>query len=144
MKMKTAHAVPLSDAAIAILKVLERGKSVYVFPGALPRRPLSVMALKMRMKGLGAGEYTPHGMRSAFRSWAADQGIAFEVAESCLAHTSNSVVEAYQRSNMLERRRPTMQSWADFLLRGKAEAEDEAKDEKVRGILSGRRKRGEG
>ena len=140
MKMRKPHAVPLSDAAVAILKALEaaRGASPYVFPGALPRRPLSAVSLNKRMDGLGAGEWTPHGMRSAFRSWAADQGVVFEVAESCLAHTSNSVVEAYQRSNMLERRRPTMQSWADFLS-GKAEAEDQKVID-----LSGRRTRGQG
>jgi integrase len=114
-KMGKPHAVPLSNAAIAILSSLERGKSPYVFPGSIPRRPLSVMSLKMRMNGLGAGEFTPHGMRSAFRSWAADTGVVFEVAESCLAHTSNSVVEAYQRSNMLERRRPVMQAWANYV-----------------------------
>jgi integrase len=113
--MRTAHSVPLSDAAVALLGSIERGASPYIFPGAIPRRPLSVMSLKMRMNGLGAGAWTPHGMRSAFRSWAADTGVAFEVAESCLAHTSNSVVQAYQRSDMLERRRPVMQSWADFL-----------------------------
>jgi len=126
MKMGKAHAVPLAEAAVAILKPLEaaRGKSIYVFPGALPHRPVSATAITVMMRRLGASGFTVHGMRSAFRSWAADKGVAFEVAESCLAHTSNSVVEAYQRSNMLERRRPTMQSWADFL-RGKAEAEDE-------------------
>ena len=48
--------------------------------------------------------------------WAADQGIAFEVAEQCLAHTVGSaVVQAYQRSSMLERRRPVMDAWADHV-----------------------------
>ncbi len=44
--------------------------------------------------------------------WAADVAHApFEVAEQCLAHvTGNAVVQAYQRSSMLERRRPLMQA----------------------------------
>ena len=43
----------------------------------------------------------------------ADNGVAFEVAESNLAHITGGVVAAYQRSSMLERRRPVMQAWAD-------------------------------
>jgi integrase len=72
--------------------------------------------MAMAMKRLGAGEFTVHGFRSSFRSWCADQGVAFEVAEACLAHApGNAVVQAYQRSSMLERRRPVMQAWARHL-----------------------------
>ena len=42
-------------------------------------------------------------------------GVAFEVAEAILAHTTNSVVAAYLRDPMLERRRPVMQRWADHV-----------------------------
>ncbi len=137
MKMRKEHAVPLSDAAVDILRQLAseeaRGRSPYVFPGARPRRPLSVMAMTMAMRRLGAGGFTVHGFRSAARSWMADNGIEFEVAEACLAHAvGNAVVAAYQRSSMLERRRPLMQSWADYLT-GNADA-------KVK-RLSDRRKR---
>jgi integrase len=117
MKMRKPHEVPLSDAAAVILKqqLETRGKSRFVFPGALPAKPLSENALARAMKRLG-GRDTVHGFRSSFRSWCADQGVAFEVAEQCLSHTvGNSVVQAYQRSNMLERRRPVMQAWANFV-----------------------------
>jgi integrase len=118
MKMGKPHAVPLSDAAVSLLRALEatRGESPFVFPGGLPRRPLSIMAMTMVMRRLGAGDLTVHGMRSAARSWMADNGIEFELAEACLAHSvGNAVVQAYQRSSMLERRRPIMQAWANFL-----------------------------
>ena len=59
MKMGKPHAVPLSDAAVAILSSFERGKSTYVFPGARPRRPLSVMAMTMTMRRLGARDWIP-------------------------------------------------------------------------------------
>ena len=60
---------------------------------------------------------TMHGMRSSFRDWAADKGVAFEVAEQCLAHSvGNQVVAAYQRSSMLERRRPVMDQWAAHVM----------------------------
>jgi hypothetical protein len=45
----------------------------------------------------------------------ADQGVAFELAEACLAHTTSRNVAAYQRSSLLAPRRPLMQSWSDFV-----------------------------
>ena len=32
------------------------------------------------------------------------------------AHVGNAVVQAYQRSSMLERRRPVLASWADYVM----------------------------
>jgi len=59
---------------------------------------------------------TVHGFRASARSWMADQGVQFELAEACLAHTVGSAaVQAYQRSSMLELRRPVLQKWADFI-----------------------------
>lgn len=58
----------------------------------------------------------PHGLRSCFRQWAAERDIPREVAELALAHFIGSDVErAYQRSDMLERRRTVQTAWADFL-----------------------------
>ena len=134
MKMGKQHDVPLSPAAIAILRdqLETRGpKQTCVFESPVAQgskvhrdgahQPLSPMALVMLMRRLGAG-VTVHGMRAAFRSWCADTGVAFEVAEACLSHApGNAVVQAYQRSNMLERRRPVMAAWSNFL-EGKVEA----------------------
>ena len=48
------------------------------------------------------------------RSWMADHGVEFEVAEQCLAHAvGNAVAQAYLRTTMVERRRPVMAAWAD-------------------------------
>ena len=129
MKMKRPHVVPLSAAALDILKtqLADRTASMsglhpYVFPSTLPRRPLSDMSMAMTMRRLGIGKYTVHGFRSSARSWMADHGVEFEVAESCLAHTvGNAVVQAYQRSAMVERRRPVMHCWAQYLMAEPAE-----------------------
>jgi integrase len=92
-----------------------RQRDQIVFPGK-PRQPLSSMAMAMLMRRMGVGEFTVHGFRSAARSWMADTGVEFSLAEAALAHAvGNAVVQAYQRSSMLERRRPLMQSWADFV-----------------------------
>lgn len=57
---------------------------------------------------------TMHGFRSTFRDWAAENGVPDVVAEKCLMHTTgNAVVQAYQRSDLLEQRRSVMQAWAD-------------------------------
>ena len=124
MKMGKVHDVPLSDAAVAILKGLGGDGDGYVFPGSRPRRPVGVNAMANAMREALGGKpgWTVHGMRSAARSWMADHGIEFEVAEACLAHAvGNGASQAYQRSSMLERRRPVMEAWADFLA-GKADA----------------------
>jgi integrase len=88
MKMGKPHAVPMSDTAVSILSAQHaaRGKSPYVFPGGRPRQPLSVIAMTMEMRRLGAGDFTVHGMRSAARSWMADNGFEFALAEACHAH----------------------------------------------------------
>ena len=63
------------------------------------------------MQRLGANA-TTHGTRASFRMWAADQGIAFEVpSNASLIRSGIQVVAAYQRSPMLERRRPVMAEW---------------------------------
>jgi hypothetical protein len=78
--------------------------------------------MTMAMRRLGAGNLTVHGMRSGFRDWAADTGVAFEVAERCLAHaTGSAVTRAYLRTTVLERRRPVMSAWGAFLT-GEADA----------------------
>jgi hypothetical protein len=66
----------------------------------------------------------PHGLRSTFRQWAAERGYPRDMAEIALAHFIGSEVErAYQRSDMLERRRAMMADGAGFL-RGKVMADN--------------------
>ena len=116
MKMQKEHQVPLADRALAILKAQHEtsGRNPHVFPGR-PTKPLSNMSLNMTLRRMEV-PVTVHGFRSSARSWMADTGVPFELAEACLAHTvGNAVVQAYQRSSMLERRRPVLQSWADFV-----------------------------
>jgi integrase len=121
MKMGREHCVPLSDRAIEILAEARRRArkepepDSFVFFGMRPKKPLSPMAMTMLLRRMNI-DATVHGMRSAARSWMADQAIPFELAEACLAHqVGNAVVQAYQRSSMLERRRPIMSAWADFV-----------------------------
>jgi integrase len=119
MKMGVKHDVPLSDAAVELLReqLAARGpKQAHVFPGARPGKRLSDPALAQTMRRMGGGSYTVHGFRSAFRDWAGDHGVDFEIAEACLAHAvGNSVTRAYLRTTMVARRRKVMADWAAFL-----------------------------
>jgi integrase len=130
MKRSLPHAVPLSDRALAIVTALHeraRSGSKFVFPGYAPRRPLSRSMVTKACAEATGGRASPHGWRSTFRSWMADHGVEFEVAESILAHSAGGVVESYQRSQMIERKRPWMQKWADFLV-GKGSGADNVVD----------------
>ena len=56
----------------------------------------------------------PHGFRSSFRDWAAEEtDHPREVVEAALAHrVQNPVEAAYARSDLFERRRRLMDDWA--------------------------------
>ncbi|HZZ21620.1 MAG TPA: integrase arm-type DNA-binding domain-containing protein [Roseiarcus sp.] len=117
MKMEAEHVVPLSDAALAIVKAQHAardGRNPHVFPGR-PMKPLSNMSMMMLMRRLQV-PVTVHGFRSSFRNWAAKQGVAFEVAEACLAHAvGNAVTRAYLGTTVPELRRPVMINWAEYI-----------------------------
>ena len=120
-KTRQPHIVPLSDRALEIIAECDLHRvSDLLFFGRRDRNPISRMAVWAQCQRSTGGRASVHGWRASFRSWCADTGVEFELAESALAHVSGGVVEAYQRSGLVERRRPLMQAWADFL-DGKAE-----------------------
>lgn len=106
------HRVPLSNQAIALLKSIEpKGEAIFCFDADNLGSRYSLAVLLKRMTGSQA---TMHGFRSTFRDWCAETGVPDIVAEKCLMHsTGNAVVQAYQRSDLLEQRREVMQKWAD-------------------------------
>ena len=60
---------------------------------------------------------TVHGMRSTFRDWAAEAGYDRDLAERAIAHKVAGKTEtAYQRSKLIELRRPMMAKWAKFAM----------------------------
>jgi integrase len=117
-RMKTGnqpHRVPLSSQAVALLKALPRDrKGDYVFIGADPGRPI-VADLRRVLVRMKRTDITAHGFRSSFRDWVAERTTYPDVlAEKALAHRdTNAVQRAYRRSDMLEKRIPLMQEWAD-------------------------------
>ena len=121
MKAGREHRIPLSDAAVALLRqqeqVLLAGTNV-VFPSVRDHKPLSDMTLTAVLRRMQRNDLTVHGFRSTFRDWAAEAtDYPQEMAEMALAHVvSNKVEAAYRRGDMLEKRREMMQKWAEFIL----------------------------
>ena len=116
MKAGKAHVVPLSDEAIAALKKAQAFRSKdsdLIFPGQLPKVPLSDMTLLKVLRDMNVG-VTVHGFRSSFRDWAAEEtSYPGEVAEAALAHAiPNKVEAAYRRTDFLEKRKSLMNEWA--------------------------------
>ena len=119
MKAGVEHRVPLSDAALAVLKQARpmRDDSDLIFPSPVRRgRPLSDMALTKVLRDTGlAVRATVHGFRSSFRDWCGEAGKPREIAEAALAHTVGGTEGAYFRSDLFDRRRRLMADWARYL-----------------------------
>ena len=118
MKAKREHRVPLCGRAVEILEVartLGNGSTPLVFPTARGRQ-LKDMALSALLKNLKIAA-VPHGFRSSFRDWAAEQtDHPREAVEAALAHVVRNKVEAaYARSDLFERRQPLMDDWSAYV-----------------------------
>jgi integrase len=139
MKMKRPYRVPLSDAAMDLLKALPKMEGTdFVFPGR-NNKPMSDASLnaaidRMHKVETDAGRdgwledpdqsdptaprrvVVQHGFRSTFRDWVAEQtAYPRELAEMALAHVvGNQVEAAYQRGDLLEKRARLMADWAAF------------------------------
>ena len=120
MKMKREHRVPLSSRALQILaeaREMADGSGL-IFP-SVRGLPLSdgTLSKLVREHGIPA---VVHGFRSSFRDWSAECSNApREVCELALSHVNTDRVEAaYMRSDLFERRRALMQSWADYISEG--------------------------
>ena len=146
MKAGREHRVPLTVEAVKLLKALPRMKGtdlVFFAPRGGMLSDVTILAVMRRMqetelkrlvvadKASGQKAPTgptgyvdsrsgraavPHGLRSTFRDWCAEQGIDRDMAELALAHSVGSEVErAYRRTDMIERRRGLMEAWGRFV-----------------------------
>ena len=121
-KTRQEHRVPLQNQAIHLLNSIPRiAGNTKIFPS--PRGShLSDMALSQLMRGMRergtlSVDGVPHGFRSTFRNWAADQtNYSDEIRKVASGHAvGDSVKQAYQRTDLLEKRRRLMTAWGNFL-----------------------------
>ena len=119
MKSRKEHRVPLTGRMIKLLKSLhpEGGADSLIFVGTKPNKPLGKMMLPKLIDGMKYDNITIHGFRASFKTWATEQtAYPNSLIEFCLAHAvGNDTEQAYQRSDMVEKRRQLMEQWCRFV-----------------------------
>lgn len=118
MKMREAFTIPLADEVVALLRSISKAASPYLFPGQGKTGVMHANAIRTLLHGIQYEHITRHGFRSSFRDWAGEcTNYPREVCEMALAHDERNQTEgAYSRSDFLERRRPLMQAWAEYIV----------------------------
>ncbi len=132
-KNETAKRIPLTDEMVALLESLPRLKDSDLVFWAPRGGPLSDATLGKMMRAIheadqkaGGNGYVdaktseqavPHGLRSTFRTWVAERtSFDGDLAEVALFHKVGSkVAQAYDRSEMVQKRRALMAAWGGFL-----------------------------
>lgn len=120
------HVVPLSEAALFVLRGArssitdERQAALsLVFPGRVIDKPIGAGAIRDLYVRLGyAGRHVPHGWRSSFSTILNEtlgEGWRHDI-DRALAHAGMGKVEAaYNRSQLLDRRRELFDRWGELL-----------------------------
>jgi integrase len=119
-KNDRAHEVPLSDAAVEIIKALPRieGKAGYVFTatGAHPVSNLKRLREALR-RASSERDVAPtlHDLRRTVATNLQKLGVRLEVTEAVLNHVSGSrkgIVGVYQRHEYSDEKRAALDAWA--------------------------------
>lgn len=129
VKAMPYHDVPLSPRCLEILQEMETYRALdsdLIFPSDLGTDKMySQVAMRNALLQLDRMYYevhgeavVPHGFRSTFRDFCAEQHADFgdsNVVEMCLCHTVKSkVAAAYLRTKFYELRIPVMIEWSRF------------------------------
>ena len=122
MKMRCAHAVPLSDQVVGYLRELQQfsGPEGFAFPAFHTiRRPMSenTMNTALRRMGYGQDEMTSHGFRTTASTLLKESGMWHpDAIERALAHGDSDAVRGiYNRGQYWDERVRMMQWWSDYL-----------------------------
>lgn len=121
-KTKQEHRVPLPHQAIKLLEQVPKitgNSKIFTSPKGLSLSDNTLSKLMRDMKSAGelAIHAVPHGFRSTFRDWAAEQtAYPDEIRKAASGHrVGDAVQKSYQRTDLLEKRRNLMSEWANFL-----------------------------
>lgn len=122
MKMDREHLVPLSQAAVLLLKELRAlaEKSTFLFPSKTRSGVISENAMLFAMYRLGYhGRATVHGFRKTASTALNEQQFNRDMIELQLSHVEGSVRGIYNAAEWLPGRRSMLCWWADYLARPK-------------------------
>ena len=120
MKKRRPHTIPLTEHALALLETLKShsGHREYVFPSDRnPRTHANSQTANMALKRMGFQDrLVSHGMRSMASTILNEHGWDPELIEVALAHVDKDEVRsAYNRAAYIERRRPMMVWWSEYI-----------------------------
>jgi integrase len=122
VKNRKPHEVPLSEAALAILKGLPRidGSSfVFTFSGTSPATGFSKAKLKFdALLPAGMPAWRLHDMRRTVASGLARLGTNLPVIEKVLNHTSGSfagIVGVYQKHSFAAEKAQALEAWGQHV-----------------------------
>ncbi|QBF81958.1 DUF4102 domain-containing protein [Shewanella maritima] len=120
MKMKREHIVPLSDQVLSLLEALKpiSGHREHIFPADRdPKSHANSQTANMALKRMGyGGKLVSHGLRALASTTLNEQGFDPDLIEASLAHVDkNDVRRAYNRADYLERRKPIMAWWSEYI-----------------------------
>lgn len=122
MKMGVEHTVSLSSQLVDVLDDLRllTGNGRFLFPGARTNsRPMSDAGVRaaIRYMGYRKEDFTPHGFRATFSTFANESGIfSPDVIEAALAHQdTNPIRRVYNRAAYWEERVKLAQWWGDYI-----------------------------
>jgi integrase len=126
MKMGKEFYMPLTESVLALLNEVKAlyGAGEYLFPqSGLPSstKPMSSQSVNAMLNRIGySGIHTSHGNRSLGSTYINEMtDHPREYIESALAHSKGKVEKAYHRREYLEKRRPVMQDWSNYILKCK-------------------------
>lgn len=108
-KMGVPHTVYLDASSLALLKAQPRfAKHDLVFPGR-NLRPMSgwskiIMPVK---EAFGNPALSLHALRRTYRTMLSELGVDEDIAERMIGHQRPALVSAYDKSQMVERRKTT-------------------------------------
>ena len=130
MKANREHRIPITEDMYALINGTRTHKGLVFCSNK--NTELSNMTLSSLMKRMHFSDQlgfidaksqrpaVPHGLRSTFRTWAAENKHSREAAELQLAHKfGNNVGHAYYRTDIIDERAQLLMKWHAFL-EGKA------------------------
>lgn len=112
MKKRVAHRIPLPDQMMDVIeKLAEIRTSEYLLPSHGKSGYISDGAFAALMKRMEVSGASPHGFRASLKAWGLEAAShPEEIMEACIAH---KMTDAYNRGDLLNRRRLVMRQWAD-------------------------------
>ena len=118
MKMKQEHRIPLSKAAMSVLKKAQKlglgiRKTGLVFPSQTGKVIQSaVLSAPLKDEAI---ESTIHGFRTSFDTWANENSFNADAIEVSLSHDIPGVRGAYMRGEFMEQRKEIMEKWGEYI-----------------------------